>query len=165
MKTIKLIFGIATMTGFGVALVAFAAPGSPEVPYPDNYRQWTHVRTGVIQQGNPAFSQFGGFHHIYANGIALKGYDSRRFNNGAILVFDVLEAEEKNNSLTEGSRKIIDVMVRDSVLYAETGGWGFEEFNGDSKTERNVKSMAQTACFSCHAVRREQGFVFSSYRK
>ena len=161
----KSIFVIATMLGAVVLLAAFNTPDPHEVPYPANYRQWTHIKTGVIEKGNLAFEHFGGFHHIYANAIALRGYESGRFNDGAILVFDVLEAEEKNNSLTEGRRRIIDVMVKDSVLYPETGGWGFEEFNGDSKTERNVKGLSVSACFSCHAFRREQGFVFSSYRQ
>lgn len=165
MKTTKLVCVIVTMIAVAVILAAFTTPDSPEVPYPANYRQWTHVKTGVIEQGNPAFAHFGGFHHIYANAIALRGYESCQFNDGAILVFDVLEAEEKNNALTEGRRKIVDVMVKDSVLYAETGGWGFEEFNGDSKTERNVKDLSRSACFSCHSNMREQGFVFSKLRK
>ena len=165
MKTTTLNLAIASMFGIALLLAAFNTPKANEVPYPSNYRQWVHVKTAVIEQGSPAFNHFGGFHHIYANTIALKGYESGRFENGAVIVFDVLEAEEKNNTLTEGRRKIVDVMVRDSVLYAETGGWGFEEFNGDSKTERNVKTMSATACFSCHAARSEQGFVFSSYRK
>ncbi len=161
----KSIFVILTMLGTIVVLAAFNTPDPHEVAFPSNYRQWTHIKTGVIEKGNMAFEHFGGFHHIYANVIALKGYESGRFNDGAILVFDVLEAEEKNNSLAEGRRRIIDVMVKDSALYPETSGWGFEEFNGDSKTERNVKALSVSACFSCHAMRREQGFVFSSYRQ
>lgn len=165
MKTKKSVAVIVTMLAVTMVLAAFTKPDTNEVPYPENYRQWTHIKSAVIEQGSPAFTHFGGFHHIYANAIALKGYQSGRFSNGAVLVFDVLEAEVKNNSLTEGRRRIVDVMVRDSALYSETGGWGFEEFNGDSKTERNVKALSRTACFSCHASKREQGFVFSSYRK
>ena len=165
MKTKRILTVILTMLGFTVLLAAFTTPDPNEVPYPENYRQWIHVKTAVIEQGSPAFAHFGGFHHIYANAIALKGYQSGHFSNGATLVFDVLEAEEKNNTLTEGPRRIIDVMVKDSVLYSETGGWGFEEFNGDSKTERNVKALSRSACFPCHASRREQGFVFSNFRK
>lgn len=134
------------------------------VPYPEGYPQWTHVKTAVIQPGHLAFDHFGGYHHIYANPLAMEGYKTGHFKNGAVLVFDVLEAVEKDNLLIEGNRRLVDVMVRDSIKYASTGGWGFEEFKGNSKEERTIKSTAATNCYSCHASQASHHFVFSTLR-
>lgn len=136
------------------------------VPYPEGYRDWTHVKSAIIGPRNPAFKRFGGIHHIYANQKAMKGYESGEFPNGAILVFDVLEMnEQENGTQVEGSRKFIDVMVKDKSKYDSTGGWGFEEFNENSMSIRNIGGLAKVQCFNCHAKQANKDFVFSEYRK
>lgn len=141
-----------------------AAGEQTPVPYPDGYRNWRHVKSMVIEQGHPLFESFGGFHHIYANAKALEGYRSGSFPDGSVLVFDLLEAVSSDNAITEGRRKVVGVMVRNRRLYAATGGWGFEGFKGDSRTERVVGANAKTACFDCHAAQSEADYVFSKLR-
>jgi hypothetical protein len=135
-----------------------------EIAYPEGYRSWTHVKTALVEKGNPAFAHWGGFHHIYANSKAIDGYATGEFADGSVLVFDVLEAAAKDSLVTEGKRKLIDVMVRDTGRFKRTGGWGFEEFAGDSRTERKVGALAVTACYSCHAHQKTNDHVFSSFR-
>ena len=94
----------------------------------------------------------------------MTGYQSGSFPDGSVLAFDVLEGIEKDNTIVEGDRKIVDVMVKDPSRFAATGGWGFEEFKGNSRTERLIRDSAATSCYNCHAVRKKQDFVFSSYR-
>ena len=128
-------------------LVAIPASGAPDaVPYPAGYRDWQHVKSMVIQRGHPLHEAFGGIHHLYANRKALEGYGRGRFADGSIIVFDLLEAMEADGALTEGPRKVVGVMVKDSKRHASTGGWGFEGFKGDSKTERAVGANGATAC-------------------
>src|SRR6185369_5668699 len=86
----------------------------------------------------PGFAANGGIHHIYANEKALEGYRTGRFPDGSALVADFLETRENTGITTEGARRRIDVMVKESKRYAATGGWGFEQFRGDSQTERLV---------------------------
>src|SRR5690349_4093657 len=74
-----------------------------EVPYPEGYRAWQHVRSAYIGPG-PGHERFGGMHHIYANAMAMQGLRSGQFADGAVLVFDLLEVEQKGNSLTESNR-------------------------------------------------------------
>jgi hypothetical protein len=113
-------------TGILVALFSSTQLLLPpnEVPYPEGFRNWKHVKTAIIGPQSPAFAHWGGFHHIYANDKAVEGYKSNHFPNGSILVFDVLEAIQKDSDFGEGKRRKIDVMVKDSVLFAGTGGWG-----------------------------------------
>ena len=143
---------------------ALALAATPEVPYPANYRDWTHVKSMIIEPGHALHAAFGGIHHLYANDKALQGYRTGRFPDGAVIVFDLLEANSADHAVTEGKRKVVGVMHRDAAKYAATGGWGFEGFAGDSKTERAVGANAASACFGCHTARKANEYVFSSYR-
>ena len=147
-----------------VALAAVPLHAADPVPYPDGYRQWTHVKSMVINPGHALYDAFGGIHHLYANKAALAGYRSGKFGDGSVIVFDLLEAKSADNTVQEGARKVLGVMRKDAKRYADTGGWGFEAFKGDSKTERVVGAKAASACFACHQSQKEQDFVFSKYR-
>lgn len=152
---------------FGLMLAIVAMPSlaqPPAVPYPDGYREWHHVKSMVIEEGHPLFGSFGGIHHLYANDKALAGYRTGRFPDGAVIVFDLLEAEHSGSAVTEGARKVAGVMHKDARKYATTGGWGFEAFGGGDRGNRAVGSDAATACFGCHAPQRERDYVFSSLR-
>jgi hypothetical protein len=135
------------------------------VPYPVGYRMWTHVRTAMIGPQSPAFESFGGLHHIYANEKAMEGYRAGRFPDGSVLVFELLETRESAGVTTEGPRKRVGVMVKNSKQYAETGGWGYESFQGDSQTERRLTAESRIACFKCHEQKKENDYVFSEFRK
>jgi hypothetical protein len=150
-----------------ISLGAIALSGESnqqKVNYPKDYRNWTHVKSMVIQQGHPLFEAFGGIHHIYANEKALEAMTSgKSYPDGAILVFDLLEAKVENNAIVEGPRKVLGVMEKNTKSFTETGGWGFEAFKDDTQ-ERVVKDP-KGDCFSCHASQTKTDFVFSSYRK
>jgi hypothetical protein len=152
-----------------VATLVITAPlqaaDAPPVPYPDGYRQWTHVKSMTINPGHALYDAFGGIHHLYANRPALQGYKSGKFADGSVIVFDLLEAKAADNTVQEGARKVLGVMHKDARKYKDTGGWGFEGFKGDSKVERAVGKNAASACFECHTAQKNNGFVFSSFRK
>ena len=157
MKTLFPVLLVASTTAF--------AADTASVPYPQGYRDWTHVKSMVIQPGHPLHEAFGGIHHLYANKAAMQGYAKGRFPDGAVIVFDLLEAKSADNAIQEGARRIVGVMQKDAKKFAATGGWGFEGFKGDSKEERAVGSNAAKACFECHAPQKDRGYVFSSLRK
>lgn len=152
----------AAVVAASAAAIAFAA--SPDVPYPDGYRSWKHVKSMVIEEGHPLYASFGGIHHLYANAAALEGYRTGKFPDGAVIAFDLLEAQSADNTIVAGKRKVLGVMHRDARKFAATGGWGFEGFAGDSRTERAVGANAATACFGCHIAQKQRDYVFSSYR-
>jgi len=139
------------------------AQGSETVPYPEGYRTWTHVKTMVLFDEHALADPFEGIHHVYANAAALKGLMDGSYGDGAILVFDLLQANQAEGVLVEGARKRIDVMHRDGAQYASTGDWGYVTFVGDSRTERLDQDVA-TACYACHQSVAGQSFVFSEWR-
>ncbi len=143
-RTLALLAGAAALTA-----AAARSQRAPEVAYPEGYRDWHHVKSMVILPGHPLENPFGGVHHVYANAAALRGLREGRFPDGAVLVFDLLEAASADHAIQEGPRKLIGVMERDSRRFGATGGWGFEGFKGDSKTERLVTDGG-ASCFACH---------------
>jgi len=148
-------------------LLSLAGPlfaTEPAVPYPDGYRDWHHVKSMVIEEGHPLFAAFGGIHHLYANPQAVAGYEAGKFPDGSVIVFDLLEALSGDQAVTEGSRKVVGVMHKDSEKYSATGGWGFEGFGGGEQGNRVVGENAVNACFSCHAPEQDHDYVFSRLR-
>ena len=160
----KLFITLLTCAIALVAAPALSADPAP-VPYPKGYRQWAHVKSMVIQPGHALYDTFGGIHHLYANKLAEKGYASGSFPDGAVIAFDLLAAVSADNTVQEGPRKVLGVMVKDSRRYKDTGGWGFEGFKGDSTSERAVGANAATACYQFHTAQKDKGYVFSSMRK
>jgi hypothetical protein len=92
------------------------------VPFPEGYRAWRHIKSGYIGPESKGFKLFGGFHHVYANELAIQGYTTGIFPEGSVLVFDVISAKESEGIIDEGPRSTVDVMVKDSVKYAATHG-------------------------------------------
>jgi hypothetical protein len=160
MRSIVTAFALLATTLSSVAAAADPAP----VPYPKGYRDWHHVKSMVINPGHSLYDAFGGIHHLYANKAAIKGYQTGKWPDGAVITFDLLDAKSADNTVTEGKRKVLGVMYRDAKKYAATGGWGYEGFKGDSMTERAVGANAASACHQCHTAQKDSGFVFSTLR-
>lgn len=155
----------AILLSLALAGAALAGDNAAEVAYPAGYRGWQHVKSMVINPGHALYDAFGGIHHLYANPQAVTGYASGKFPDGAVIVFDLLEAKTEGNAVQEGARKVVGVMHKDSQRYAATGGWGFEGFKGDSRTDRAVtQKAAATACFACHQAQSGSDYVFSRTR-
>jgi Cytochrome P460 len=142
----------------------------PPVPYPDGYRQWMHICSAVTPPAKGATNSqpdeakvvvpHGLIHHVYANEKALEGYRTGHFPEGAVLIADWFVLEEKHGEWVQAPRKSLNVMIRDA-RYTETGGWGFEDFDKDSHTTRNVGANAVKACFECHTHAKNHEYVFS----
>lgn len=153
---------VAVLSAAAMILNRVAAQ-SGQVKYPEGYRSWQHVKSMVILQGHPLENPFAGIHHVYANQRAVEGLRTGEYPEGAVLVFDLLEAKQEGNAIQEGRRKLIGVMERNASRFSATGGWGFEGFAADSKTQRLV-SDGGVSCFSCHQGAQATGYVFSSLR-
>jgi hypothetical protein len=152
-----------------IAAVCAAVAGAPlaaepPVPFLEGYHDWHHVKSMVIEEGHPLFGAFGGIHHIYANDKAVQGYRAEQFPDGAVIIFDLLEAVHADNAVTEGQRKVVGVMHKDAAAYAATGGWGFEGFGGGDPDNRVVGNNAVEACYECHQPQKAQDYTFSRLR-
>jgi len=137
--------------------------GDATVAYPDAYRDWVHVKTGLVSARHKDFERTGGFRHIYANPPAAIGYRTGTFPEGSVIVVDWIEATDTDGAFTEGARRRLDVMEKDASRFGATRGWGFESFKGDTR-ERLVKSAAEE-CAQCHSGPDARDMVFSTFHK
>jgi len=128
------------------------------ISFPEHYRMWVHVKTTVIGSNSPNFARNGGMHLFYANEVAVEGYRSGKFPDGAVLVDDLLDAKEVDGVTRGGSRRRVAVMVKDSARFPETGGWGFEVFMSEEKSKGSLTSEGRAACFACHRNGRDAVF-------
>lgn len=137
---------------------------SKKVEYPEGYRQWAHIKSMLIEPGHPLENPFQGLHHVYGNKSALKGLKRGSFPDGSVLVFDLLQYNQGDHAIQEGERKLIGVMHKDKKAFKATGGWGFEAFPKNSKTDRIVGDGGKS-CFACHTSQKERDYVFTGLRK
>lgn len=146
-----------------LAAAALADDAGPRVPFPQDHTELRHVKSMVIQEGHALVDAFGGIHHVYADAAAWAGLQEGRFEDGALLVFDLFEARARDGALVEGPRKVLAVMRRDAQRFADTGGWGFEAFAGGDP-EQPVVADPAAECFACHTSQEDHGYVFSRPR-
>ncbi|MFN2335067.1 MAG: cytochrome P460 family protein [Wenzhouxiangellaceae bacterium] len=158
MKTLFTLLAAASLTFLS------PLPASAEVPWPEGWRDWHHVKSMVIEEGHPLFEAFGGIHHLYANDKALEGYRAGKFPDGAVIAFDLLAVEDAGSALVEAERKVLGVMHKNAERWPETNGWGYEGFGGGNLNNRVVGDDAFDACHACHTSQADHDFVFSRLR-
>ncbi len=154
---------LTVLAVLAAACGAKAIGDDTSVDYPSGYRSWQHVKSMIILPGHALEDPFGGIHHIYANSKAMGGLAGGQYEDGAVLVFDLLNYDDSNKTIVETDRKRIDVMQKDSEQFSETGGWGYDTFVGDSATERLGQDVV-VACHACHTSVKASNYVFSQYR-
>ena len=139
------------------AVLPLSEPGGFNLAYPEGYRGWIHIRTGLSRTdgGGPVT----GIHNIYANAVALQGYRTGVFPQGSVIVFDLINLQTVNGVQKVGTRRLVDVMEKDNGRFAATGGWGYDEFRGDTLERTGTPSGS---CAQCHQSRSKHDYVFSA---
>ena len=159
--------GLVVLWTLSIAAVASQPTPPPPIEFPHGYRTWQHVRSIVVGSDHKSFSSRGGFHHYYANEQAVEGYRTGRFPNGSIIVDEGVFTEDGTGQakgiVLEGHRRSVDVMVKNDRLYGDTGGWGFEHFEGQ-EAAGTLDAKGRTACYECHAKRKDHDHVFTALR-
>jgi hypothetical protein len=85
-----------------------------------------------------------------------------------------IKSTEPGSPIIPGSLHDIDFMVRDSARFADSGAWGYAEFEYDAEsdtfrpgTPADKPPQANDAkCgFACHTVVAKKDYVFTVYGK
>jgi hypothetical protein len=109
---------------------------------------------------------------VLGNDTAIKAYrdDVHPFPEGTIIarIAWSYDSSEENNktfgkkqSFVAGHPKNgVQFMVKDSVKYASTGGWGYSQFD-DGKPLTNQAALQ--SCYACHSLIKDRDFVFTHY--
>ena len=151
---------------FSAALLALSPCGAwsaDELKIPVGYRSWFHVNTMVVDKASPLFDVLGGMHNVHVNPegeAALKS--GGPYPDKTIFITDLHDFTVVDGSYVEGPLKGIAIMLKDSKLYASTGGWGFQLWlKGDPN--RPAVTDATKQCFECHQPKKAQDYVYSTY--
>jgi len=169
---------VAFIAGFAaVAALAFTFVHTPSVradegtvAYPEGYRNWHFLHGSLVPASSAGFSKSpcvkpctNGMFYFYANDLAVKGLRTGTYPDGAIIAEELLEfvIGEKGGG-GEGRRVLTAVMVKDSQRYADTGGWGYGNFDEGSKIS-TLDAKARQNCHQCHVARKDNGYVFTKY--
>lgn len=132
---------------------------------PPGYRDWRLI--SVVREAG----KLDDIRAVLGNDIAIKAYreGTRPFPEGTIiarLAWGFLPSEENNKtfgtkqSYVAGPPKNgVQFMIKDSVKYAATGGWGYGQFD-DGKA---ASASMLTSCYPCHKAFKEHDFVFTNY--
>jgi hypothetical protein len=164
-----MVIAIAALTG-GAAYMSLAparadGAAAPVLgTLPAGYRDWRLISV-AHEEGN-----LNDIRAILGNEAAIKAYREGKlpFPDGAIiarLAWKYVPSEENNKafgrtqSFIAGDPTNVQFIVKDSVKYASTGGWGFAQFN-DGKP---VDASALSPCFGCHIPVKARDFVFTRY--
>jgi hypothetical protein len=151
---------LASCAALSVMVLYAAEPAQ----FPQDFRRWVHVGTGVLMPGaNPQLKSEEGMHHVFANPKAADGYATGDFADGSIIVYELREAQQKNGVIFEGERRRVDVMIKDSSRYSGTGGWRFERFWAGDQAQDAIQDSGAT-CFACHSKAKDHGFIYSQLK-
>lgn len=104
----------------------------------------------------------------YANELARKNLIEKNIDypNGAVFgkigIGTMDDPHFTSSKVPSGARRI-QLMVRDKKKYQKTGGWGYALFDarGNKLSPESDHSQAM-ACFACHEMVKDQGYVFSN---
>jgi hypothetical protein len=149
------------------ASVALHAQEPAHVSFPEKYRSWQLVKSIVVGPECSFFAARGGIHNYYANTQAVEGYQTGKFPDGSVIV-DEANWMKDGEGLAKGiwmenGVRFLEVMSKDAQTFKESDGWGYERFEGNSRTGE-LGTEAQGQCHSCHANAKERDLVFSSLR-
>jgi hypothetical protein len=166
-----LLFAVAAVA----CIVAFTVPtpghaDEPSAPafvtqIPAGYRDWRWV-SSAHETGN--LNSIGA---VLGNDIAIQAYRDGKlpFPDGSIIAalhYHIVPSDENNKvfgkvqSFVPGPPTNIQFMVKDSVKYAVTGGWGFGHFSPDGKP---ADAAFLSPCFPCHEKAKATDLVFTHY--
>lgn len=127
------------------------------VPIPDGYRRWELV--AAAQETDPLDE----LRAVLGNAAAMRAYGEGTlpFPDGTVLVklaWHRVQSGEFPPAFVPGAPTTVQVMVKDSRRYADTGGWGFGRFvDGKPADEAQHRT-----CFGCHSANvRDHDLVFT----
>ena len=156
---------VATPIAYGVA-TAFETPAAPGktspiygVTLPQGYRAWE-----LIAPAHEA-APLDELRAVLGNQTALKAYrdGTLPFPDGTVLVklaWKHVQSPDFDPASIPGAATTVQVMVKDSKRYIETGGWGYGRFvNGQPVDEAQHRT-----CHACHEARvKARDYVFTRY--
>jgi hypothetical protein len=143
---------------------------------PKNFEKWVFVGSpltpNVLNDGKANFPEF---HNVYMEPDSYEIYQATgQFPEGTIFLKELqlmLPQENPDGSRTEpsgrgffpGKLNGADVTVKDSKRYADSGGWGYYNFNHFEPKAKTAKVRARGECAYCHIASAKKDDVWTQF--
>jgi hypothetical protein len=148
-----------------VALLAFRQETTPaasapaytrdgQMKFPEHYREWVYLSTGIDMSYNPALASMDHsmFDNVFVNPEAYKAFkETGTWPDKTVLVLEARGAQSKGSINQKGHYQGSDVMglevhVKDEARFP--GKWAFFGFDNE-KTAKMIPTNMD--CYSCHS--------------
>jgi hypothetical protein len=149
---------------------------SGELILPKNFNEWVYVGSPLTPNGlNGGKANFPEFHNVYIEPGSYAIYKKTgEFPEGTILFKELqltIPGENPDGSRTEASGRGYfpgklngaDVTVKDSKRYADTGGWGYFNFNHHEPKAATAKVKPKAECAFCHMASAKKDEVWTQF--
>jgi len=144
---------------------------------PKNWRTWVYVGSPLTPDAlNNGKANFPEYHNVYIEPGSYEIYKKTgQFPEGTIF-FKELQRALKPEQFPDGSRTEpsgrgyfpgamngADVTVKDTKRYADTGGWGYYNFNHSEPKAPTAKLKPKTECAFCHIASAKKDEVWTQF--
>jgi hypothetical protein len=149
---------------------------SGELVLPKNWRSWVFVGAPLTPNAlNDGQANFPEYHNVYIEPGSYEIYkETNEFPEGTIFFKELqlaLPGDEPDGSRTEpsgrgyfpGPYNGADVTVKDSKRYADSGGWGYFNFNHHEPKAPTAKVRAKDECAYCHIALAKKDDVWTQF--
>src|SRR5882724_7547085 len=149
---------------------------SGELVLPKNFHEWVYVGSPLTPNAlNGGKANFPEFHNVYIEPGSYEIYKKTgEFPEGTIFFKELqltLPAENPDGSRTEASGRGFfpgklngaDVTVKDTKRYADSGGWGYYNFNHHEPKALTAKLRPKSECAFCHMASAKKDDVWTQF--
>ncbi|WP_312668870.1 cytochrome P460 family protein [Stutzerimonas nitrititolerans] len=149
---------------------------SGELVLPKNFNEWIFVGSPLTPNGlNGGKANFPEFHNVYIEPGSYEIYKKTGEFPEETIFFKELQltipGENPDGSRTEASGRGYfpgklngaDVTVKDSKRYADTGGWGYFNFNHHEPKAATAKVKPNAECAFCHIASAKKDDVWTQF--
>jgi hypothetical protein len=147
-----------------------------ELLLPKNFEKWVFVGSPLTPNAlNGGQANFPEFHNVYIEPASYDIYQKTNiFPEGTIFLKELqltLPKENEDGSRTEpsgrgyfpGKFNGADVTVKDTKRYADTGGWGYYNFNHFEPKAMTATVKSKEECSYCHQASAKKDEVWTQF--
>lgn len=149
---------------------------SGDLILPKNFNEWVYVGSPLTPNAlNGGEAGFPEFHNVYIEPGSYEIYkETGEFPEGTIFFKELqltLPAQNDDGSRTEpsgrgyfpGALNGADVTVKDTERYADTGGWGYYNFNHSEPKAATAALQPRSECSYCHEAGAKKDDVWTQF--
>lgn len=162
MKTKMILLSAVILSVFGIsyALNIPVRPAPNGIEMPQGYRNWRVIASSHRTDNNT-------LRVILGNDTAIEAVRYGKTNpwpDGSIMakiVWKDKTHEKWPTATIPGEFDHVEYMIKDSVKYAATGGWGFARWLGLAQKPYGKDADFVQECFGCHQPVKDNDYVFT----